>query len=270
MPPATEPALLAVTIVLYRPHAGHLGSTLMSLRQAAARLQGRVQLVLVDNGGGDAVVSRAELERDFPHFTWIGGQGNVGFGAGHNLGLRNVEAPYVLVLNPDVLLDEDSLVRALAFMERNPRCALLSPAVLEVDGSRQYLCKRFPSVFDLFLRGIAPEWLRQFFARRMARYEMRDLVGDTILWDPPIVSGCFMLFRKEAFDRVEGFDESFFLYFEDFDISLRTAKIDRLAYVPDVRIIHHGGDAASKGWRHIRLFVRSALRFFRVHGWKWV
>ena len=103
----------------------------------------------------------------------------------------------------------------------------------------------------------------------MARYEMQDLIGEQVVWDPPLVSGAFMLFRSEVLRRLGGFDPDFFLYFEDYDLSLRAARLTRLAYVPAVRVVHHGGHAARKGLHHIRLFVSGAARFFNKHGWRW-
>ncbi|KUE80788.1 hypothetical protein ATO46_14560 [Aeromonas schubertii] len=90
-----------------------------------------------------------------------------------------------------------------------------------------------------------------------------------MLWDPPIVSGCFMLFRTDVLQQLGGFDPRFFLYFEDFDISLRAGKISRIAYVPQVKVVHHGGHASRKGWRHIWMFGRSMVTFFNIHGWRW-
>jgi GT2 family glycosyltransferase len=267
---AAPRCLLVVSIVLFYPEPVRLLETLSSLRRAFARLSGVKRLVIVDNGGAAEAVDRLRLCRDFPDHMWLTGQGNIGFGAGHNLALRKSEARYALVLNPDVWIDEDALVHAIEFMEHHAHCALLSPGALEVDGARQYLCKRYPSIFDLFLRGLAPGWLRRPFQRRLARYEMRDLIDDRVVWDPPLVSGCFMLFRTPVFERIGGFDERFFLYFEDFDISLRTAREDRIAYVPQVRIMHYGGQAARKGAHHIRLFIRSAALFFRLHERKWL
>jgi GT2 family glycosyltransferase len=115
-------------------------------------------------------------------------------------------------------------------------------------------------------------WLKRAFRRRLARYELRDKVG----LDPPrdvvgipALSGAFMLVRRDAIDRSGGFDPRFFLYFEDFDWSVRLAKITRTAYVPSVQVVHHGGEAARKGFAHVRLFVKSGRRFYRKHGWRW-
>lgn len=78
-----------------------------------------------------------------------------------------------------------------------------------------------------------------------------------------------MLCKREVLSEVGGFDDRYFLYFEDFDLSLRLGKQGRLAYVPAMKIIHAGGNTASKGLRHILLFMRSAMRFFNQWGWRW-
>jgi GT2 family glycosyltransferase len=77
-----------------------------------------------------------------------------------------------------------------------------------------------------------------------------------------------MFARREVLGAVGGFSPDYFLYFEDYDLSMRIRRTSRIAYVSRVRIVHHGGDAAKKGGTHVRLFLASAFRFFRTHGWK--
>jgi hypothetical protein len=79
-----------------------------------------------------------------------------------------------------------------------------------------------------------------------------------------------MLVRRKAIDATGGFDPQFFLYFEDYDWSVRLAKFGKTAYLPTFRVVHHGGGAARKGWKHIGWFVRSACRFYNKHGWRLV
>jgi GT2 family glycosyltransferase len=115
--------------------------------------------------------------------------------------------------------------------------------------------------------------VQRLFERRLARYEMRDVVDadpprETI--GVPMMSGACMIARRDAIDRTGGFDPRFFLYFEDFDWSARLNAVTKSAYVPSVSVVHHGGRAADKGWRHLAWFVASALRFYSRHGWKWV
>jgi len=262
-------ASLAVSLVLFRPDPLLLRSTLDAL-VTACRVAGVVpELFLIDNGGSDAALAGLALPEGWP-VRLIRGHGNVGFGRGHNLSLAGSATDgFHLILNPDLDLAPEAIREACAFLRAHPDCGLLAPAVQWDDGRTQYLCKRVPTVFDLFLRGFAPGWLRRRFAARMARYEMHDLIGDRVVWDPPLVSGACMFFRADVLRRLGGFDPRFFLYFEDYDLSLRAARMTRLAYAPTVKVVHHGGHAARKGWHHIGLFVRGAALFFRLHGWRW-
>jgi len=271
---------LTVSIVTYQPDRATLGDTLRHLNQAIgyAKRKGVLETVclfLIENTpeqqGSVALhdlLSDSCINADCMEI--ICGHGNIGYGAGHNLAITRVDAQYHLILNPDVWLEDSALLEALKFMAAYPEVGLLAPRVEDQHGSRQYLCKRYPSVLDLLLRGFAPGVLKRIFQKRLNHYEMRDQIGDNIVWDVPLVSGCFMLFRQPLLVNIQGFDADYFLYFEDYDISLRTAKYARTAYVPTVRIVHFGGQAARKGWRHISLFLRSAYTFFNRHGWKWL
>ncbi len=270
--------LLSLSIVTYAPDLALLSTVLAHLSRALhyAHQHGLLtdaRLVLVDNGPGTAwreplqrVLNNAALPA---RAELLSGHGNVGYGAGHNLALQQCQGDCHLILNPDVLVAEDALSAGLAFLATHPEAGLVTPAAWSQDGQRQYLCKDYPSVLDLALRGFTPAKLRRRFQIRLDRYELRDQTHDTVFWNPPIASGCFMLCRRTALDQVEGFRPDYFLYFEDFDLSLRLAAITRLAYVPTVRIIHLGGHAARKGIHHIGLFLRAATLFFNQHGWQW-
>lgn len=269
---------LVVSLVTFRPDLELLGRVLADLAVAAEQgvesgVVTGVALVLVDNGPGDEW--RLPLERMCRHWpTRIGpvrllsGHGNVGYGGGHNLAFRAEPGDYHLVLNPDVLMEPEALVEGLTLLDGRGDIALLAPLVVDEQGRAGHLCKGWPTVWDLFLRGFAPRVVRRRFAARMARYELADLPLDRVVFDPPVVSGCFMLLRGEALRRVDGFDERFFLYFEDFDLTRRIAREARVALLPSMRIRHYGGGAARKGAAHIRMFIASAWRFFNQHGWR--
>lgn len=265
---------LSVSLVTYHPDEPMLRDTLASLRVAAAHAIERgllesVGLVLVDNGG------RAELDElarasGWDDFSIISGHGNVGFGRGHNLALAQGTGGLHLVLNPDVYLQPDALSSAACFMAEHQDCGLLSPAILGAESGWHFLCKRYPSVFDLILRGFLPGVGQHFFARRLASYEMQEAAGLPVLWDPPIVSGCFMLLRGQTLQELGGFDPRYFLYFEDFDLTLRASRFGRVAAVSAVRIAHFGGGAGRKGWKHVSMFCRSGFQFFNRHGWRFM
>lgn len=274
MEPVSIPAgkgndlLLSVSIVTFQPDPDELRETLLSLKHTLALFDpASVLITIIDNSEHERVSAiLAETLASWPT-RLLHGHGNIGFGRGHNLALDQI-GRFHLILNPDISMEAQALNIGIDFLEDYPDCALLSPHAVWPDGSRQYLCKRYPAAFDLLLRGFAPTSIRDVFDQRLARYEMRAETQASVFWDPHIVSGCFMLFRGTALKALGGFDVGYFLYFEDFDLSLRSGRMARTAYVPAVRIIHAGGHTARKGFWHIRQFVRSALRFYTKHGFK--
>ena len=227
------------------------------------------------------------------------GGGNVGFGVAHNSVLSKLTSDYHLILNTDVELAPDSLEYAVNYLSTAPDSVLVSPAATDFLGNKQHLCKAYPSLLQFWLRGFAPPFMRRQFAKYMAAYERRDLdsmpslpplvkprgqlsrvssrAGETKACeaqdtasaaDVAIVSGCCMLCKTTALQKAGGFDPRFFLYFEDFDLSLRLGKHGAVVYLPTMRVRHGGGNAAKKGPKHRRYFIRSAVIFFNKHGWK--
>jgi len=269
---------LSVSLVVFRPDLPVLSSTLHSLRAALEEAEragviGAARVDIVDNGSDDPLAIDALVQERLGGALWLAvairrGHGNVGYGGGHDLAIREAEGSYHLVLNPDVVLEPRAIIEATRFLETHPAVGLVTPQVRNGQGGREYLCKRPPSVMVLALRGFAPSWLRRPFRRHLERYEMRDLPADEVAFDIPIATGCFMFARRELLQRLGGFSPEYFLYFEDFDLSLRLRQLADIAYVPHVRIVHEGGYAAAKGWAHRRMFIRSAATFFRRHGWK--
>lgn len=269
---------LDVSIVLYHSDPEELRATLESLRQSftvarTAGLLDQATVWLIDNGSDDPDamerLAAGALEADDAlRLAVLRGHGNIGFGAGHDLALARPGGAWHLVLNPDVLLDPAAITEGIRFLHDHPDVGLVTPRAVDPQGRRLFLCKRYPSLLALALRGFAPSGLRARFRPLLDHYEMRDLAEHEPATGIPIASGCFMLARAGLLRAVGGFSARYFLYFEDFDLSLRFRRVADIAYAPSVRIVHAGGDAARKGWMHQRRFARSAVTFFSTHGWK--
>lgn len=260
--------MLTISIVTFNPDTNEFRATLAALSDALAPFDPTsVAITVIDNSSEDTI--SAIIEEQLPNWKTrvMHGQGNIGFGRGHNLALSDM-GEFHLILNPDIQMDHLALRNAIDFMQTHPDCGLLSPRAFWPDGTRQYLCKRYPAIFDLLLRGFAPKSVRRFFDKRLKRYEMRTETQNDIFWNPPIVSGCFMLFRSNVLTKTGGFAPEYFLYFEDFDLSVRSSRISKIAYVPSVEIIHMGGHAAKKGHWHIWQFFRSSIKFYRDNGFR--
>ena len=279
---SSKPQLyLSVSVVLHNSPLALLNSAIQSLHRSAqaafqANCLARVTVYLIDNLSQESY--RAELtqeitgwpQSEFFDIQYLPLASNRGFGAGHNEVLQRLASDFHLVLNPDVELQDDTLRMGLTLLLGNEDVALTSPKVFSGGGDQEFLCKRYPSVLVLLLRGFAPRFLRRLFRQQLAAYEMRDLCQDEGQVNVAIASGCFMLVRTPDLRAIGGFNEDFFLYFEDFDLSLRLGKVGRLVFDPDMRIIHHGGYAANKGRRHLRYFITSGIMFFNRHGWRWI
>ena len=276
-----SPVHLSVSIVVHNSTLSLLAATLDSLAAAVSAAYGdgvlaRAALYVVDNASDAAYRSRLELllarwvNSDSLTLEYLPQAVNLGFGGGHNAVLPRVASDIHLVLNPDAELATTALTRGLAALRADQRIALLSPRFTGESGQQEYLCKAYPSVLVLLLRGFAPAFLRRWFRRSLEAYELRAVCSADKAVEVEIASGCVMLLRTQALRTVRGFNEDFFLYFEDFDLSLRLAQHGRLVFEPTVEVLHHGGYAARKGWRHVRLFVGSGVRFFRLHGWRWI
>jgi GT2 family glycosyltransferase len=268
---------LTISIVTYYPDISEFLSSLKSLRAAIDYLYQKltidVRVTVVDNSVNSQIAAKISqlLQSELKGISQLLTPSiNLGYGQGHNLAAENGTDYWHLVMNADVEMDEDALSAALKFFKQpeNQKIGLISPHCLNGDGQRAYLCKRFPSVFDLALRGFAPAILRDLFQARLENYECRDYSEQQTVQSIVIVSGCFMFFRGQAWHATDGFASHYFLYFEDFDLCIRLNQAWRIAYVPSVRIVHHGGHAARKGLKHVVMFLRSACSFFSTHGWR--
>jgi GT2 family glycosyltransferase len=280
---ATSPSLL-ISIVIYRPDAAWLKMTLASLAVALAAARnvnsiGHASVVLVDNEAtGKESPHRALLASEFAAHPWLmvsalAGHGNIGYGAANNLAVASLPShDFVLILNPDVSLNDHAIAASIGYLQSHAETVMVSPVATNERGAPLYLAYRYPTVAALGLRGFAPKFVKRLFESLLARYEFRsrdDPPFDGALENLTLISGCFMLTRGSTFRKLGGFDENFFLYFEDFDLALRTSRLGNMVRLPACRITHAGGGASRKGLRHIRLFCRSALRFFNKHGWRW-
>jgi GT2 family glycosyltransferase len=276
------PSSLTVSIVTCRSDPTLLERCLHTLASAldvarARSVVNSVAVALIDNSEDAKIAAevtrlgRLALGSSDVQLHFLHDHANIGYGVAHNLMLHGTGADYQLVLNPDVELAPNALAEAIGWCDAHPEIGAVAPAVTQPDGTPDFLCKRYPAALDLLLRGFAPPFVKRLFRRRLDRYELRDVI------DPdnrlpvlglPLMSGCCMLVRRKAIDATGGFDPKFFLYFEDFDWSLRLGKFAQTAYLPSFRAVHHGGGAAGKGWQHIRWFATSAFRFYGKHGWR--
>ncbi len=264
--------LLSISIVTYREDARLLAQTFRDLRAALRHLErhrpGTVRLSIVDNGGQADELRELLNRSNLAEAAILSPGRNLGYGKAHNPAIAATTATYHLLMNPDVHVAEDALLAAVNFLDANPQAVTLSPHAVDGAGATVYLCKQYPALVDLALRGFAPRAVQQRFRTRLDNYEQRAVVARKQAAEVDLISGCFMFCRTEVLQKVGGFNPAYFLYFEDFSLSLELGKIGKVMYCPSCHIVHYGGNAGKKGLRHVLHFIASALRFYNHYGWK--
>lgn len=188
---------------------------------------------------------------------------NPGFGAAHNRALLTSTSPYHLVLNSDVVFSPSVLATLVECLERNPQVAQIQPKIMKPDGSMQHGSRRVPGPLILIGRRFLPDC---FTARANRRYLLMDEDdGHTPLCVPYQV-GCFMLLRTSAARAIGGFDERFFMYPEDIDLSRRMRRHHVVLYYPQVTVVHAHAAASYSSGRMLRIHVFNMLKYFRKWG----
>ncbi|WP_066055800.1 glycosyltransferase family 2 protein [Robertmurraya korlensis] len=227
----------------------------------------RFKIVVFDNNSNADYKKKLEEYRDFAEITF--NDENKGFGFGHNFNLLQANETYFVVFNPDVILKKEHLLDMINEMEKDRSYSLMVPKVLNSDGTKQHLIRNRVSVFDYALRFIPFKIVKNIFHTRLSTYECRD-ISDDILSEVLIGSGCFMLFRGSDFKAVGGFDDRYFMYFEDYDLCLELNKRGKkIIYNPFVSVIHYYERGAHKNFKLFKIFMGSMYKFFNKWGWKW-
>lgn len=249
---------ISCSVVSYHNPPGQIADVLRSISAASG-----IVVTLVDNSRDDSL---AAVARQFAA-RYIHRPENPGFGAAHNIAIEEAVAScsaYHIVINPDVSFGPEVIPSLHAFMDAHPDIGLVMPDIRYPDGSQQHLCKLLPNPVDLFVRRFLPTLYR--FSGRLDAYEMRASGYDRTM-DVPALSGCFMFLRTSVLRKTGGFDERYFMYLEDVDLSRRIGRVARTVYHPAVCITHAYQKGSYKSSVLLRRHVRSAIRYFNKWGW---
>ncbi len=252
--------MLSVIIVNYNVKF-YLEQCLESVRRASQGLQ--VEVYVVDNLSTDGSV--AYLRERFPDVTFVANQENVGFARANNQAIRQSKGRYVLLLNPDTIVGEDTLARMVEFMDAHPEAGGTGAYMLNADGSFAPESRRgLPTPFVAFCKMVG---LTKLFpkSRLLGRYYMGYLDANEVN-EIEAISGACMMLRREALDKVGLLDEDFFMYGEDIDLSYRVLKGGYKNYFIPTRMLHYKGESTVKSsYRYAYTFYQAMRLFFRKH-----
>ncbi len=233
-----------------------------SLNNALQGIEG--EIIVVDNASTDGAVEL--LQRDYPDVVTIPLDRNYGFGKANNVGIRRAKGEYILLINPDTVVQEDVLWRMMDFMAATPNAGLAGCKILNPDGSFEPASKRgFPSPWSAFSRVFG---LSRLFpkSKLFGGYNLTWLDPDTST-EVEALSGCFMFFRAELLKELDGFDEDFFMYGEDLDLCWRVKEAGwQVWYHPVTYIIHLKGESTRRSsLDSIAMFYDAMEIFARKH-----
>jgi GT2 family glycosyltransferase len=239
-----------------------LANLLTSVEKAKGDLV--IETYVVDNDSSDG--SMAYLKRRFPQVNFIENRENVGFGRANNQAIRLARGKYTLLINPDTLIEEDTLRVMFDHMESHPGtgaagCKILNPDGTFADESRRTVPTPWNALGKVLgLASLFPK------SKMFAGYYMNWLGEDTPS-EVPVISGSFMFFRTETLRQLDGFDERFFMYGEDIDLCYRLTQTGSVIdYVPSTSIIHYKGESTKKdNIDYIIIFNKALYQFFEKH-----
>ncbi len=253
--------MLAISIVLYKADSKQLIRCLECIYNSKLTCV----IFVVDNSPTDSFKKFIDSEITYIHLP-----SNPGYGTAHNIALRKSIAnnfKYHLVLNADVYFDfedqNDVLLKLYDYMELNPKVGHVMPMVLNPDGSTQKLCKLIPSPLDLAARVLGRLGLN---LKKFINIELPEAVYQKKCF-VPYLSGCFMFLRVDALKDVGLFDERFFMYPEDIDLTRRMAIKHDTIFFPDVHVYHEHGGASHKSIRMFLIHLLNMIRYFNKWGW---
>ncbi|THB80528.1 MAG: glycosyltransferase family 2 protein [Desulfobacteraceae bacterium] len=223
------------------------------------------EILHVDNSSSDGTWDF--MQQNYPGVLSYQNSRCFGYGTNHNHNLRRANGKYIVFMNSDMIIMPDTFEKLFVFMEENEDVGLCSANVLNTDGTMQYLYKRYPTILDLSLRRFAPGFITRMFRKRLDQYEMRDDAYHSVV-DVPFISGCFMFCRTDLIRQVSGFDERFFLYFEDVDLCRKVQNHARTVSFPEAVVVHRWERMAHKKARWFYIFVLSAFKYFNKWGYQ--
>ena len=249
---------ISASIVLYNTNLKQLNDVINSFSPSENRI-----LYIIDNSIKKTNTEKIKYLNNIQYY-FTGA--NKGYGAGHNIAIKMAidnDSQYHVVLNTDLIFEPNIINKIVNFMDSDLSIGQVMPKILSPNGDLQYLCKLLPTPADLLLKRFLP---KKYKEKYMKKFQLKFTSYNNIM-NVPYLSGCFMFFRVSCLKSIGIFDERFFMYPEDIDITRRMHKLFKTLYYPEVSIIHIH---ASESYKKIKLFlihVNNIIKYFNKWGW---
>lgn len=248
---------ITASIVLYN----HTAAFLQQLISSVLACPLIDKLFLIDNSATDTLKDLAAGNR----IEYIFNNANIGYGKAHNIALHKAlhTAKYHIVLNPDIAFEAGTIESIFNYMELHDDVGHIMPKLIYPNGTLQYTCKLLPAPADLIFRRFLPG---RFIEKRTYKYEMRASGYDKII-EVPYLSGSFMFLRLKALEDVGFFDERFFMYPEDIDLTRRIHKLYKTIFYPFATVVHAHERGSYKSTKLLLVHMFNMIKYFNKWGW---
>jgi GT2 family glycosyltransferase len=251
--------MITASIVLYKNDKNQVSKAVDSL----LRFEKLNYLFLVDNSPTNILsVDFTSLQIIYSHSP-----DNPGFGASHNKAIEQalkLDSKCHFIVNPDIWFDLDIMTPMIDYISNNDKIGMVMPKVLNIDGTIQHLPKILPTPMDMVYRKI--KFPRSLYNRFIENYELRSYT-DSAPINVPILSGCFTLLNLNLIKEMGFYDDEFFMYFEDWDLSRRIHEKYQTIYLPQVAIYHEYKSEANINPKLFLIFINSFVHYFNKWGW---
>lgn len=249
--------MITASVVTYNTDIEELNNCLADIEASMIE-----RVYVIDNSSRDYIEQAC---KGFDKAEYIPSE-NRGFGAGHNIAIREAMAKgskYHIVMNSDITFKSSAIEVLYNYMNSNPDVAQAQPKIVYPNGEIQYTCRLLPTPANLIFRRFLPKsWCKKMDDRYLLKN--RDLTKEMNI---PYHQGSFIFFRTECFKKVGLFDERFFMYPEDIDITRRMHKHYRTMYVPYTTIIHNHRAESYKSRKMLKIHIINMIKYFNKWGW---
>ncbi len=251
--------MITASLVLYKSKPSEVARVLGCVEKSIIDI-----VFVVDNSPTEKL--RELVNKVSTKSVYLFGQGNVGYGAGNNIGIRKAietGSKYHAILNPDIIFKAEVIDHLVSYMDIHQDAGLIKPQLTHLDNSFEGTAMLLPTPLDTFGRRLLPKaWVDKI----NNRFELRnqDL---TVIRNVPIFSGSFLFIRTSVFEKVGLFDDRYFMYFEDFDLVRRIHKVSKTVFYPYDTIIHAHAAEHKINKKLLLISIKSAIKYFNKFGW---
>ena len=250
--------MITASIVLYNSNINVLIDLIKTLQNSPIN-----HIYLIDNSKRICDFNFNKLNK----VIYIHNSNNIGYGAGHNIGIKlsiKSNAKFHFVINPDIKLESSIINDLINYIQSDKNIGMVMPQILNFDSTIQFLPKLLPSPLDIFKRKFSFLLINK--NKFLDKYELRKINPKKPI-NVPILSGCFTLFNLEIISQIGFYDEKYFMYFEDWDLSRRMHKVSKTIYYPQVNVFHGYESGANKSFKLFKIYIISGIIYFFKWGW---